>query len=29
MARAHVADKVGDLRACNKALAAVRRVIAP
>jgi hypothetical protein len=29
MARARVADKVGDLRACNKALAAVRRVIAP
>jgi hypothetical protein len=29
MARARVADKVGDLRACNKALAAVRRVVGP
>ena len=29
MARAHVADKVGDLRACRKALAAVQRVLGP
>jgi hypothetical protein len=29
MARARVADKVGDLRACRKALAAVRRVLGP
>ena len=27
MARARVADKVGDLRACRKALAAVQRVL--
>ena len=29
MARARVADKVGDLRACRKALAAVQRVLGP
>jgi hypothetical protein len=29
MARARVADKVGDLRACRKALAAVQRAIGP
>jgi len=29
MARARVADKAGDLRACRKALAAVRRVLGP
>jgi hypothetical protein len=29
MARARVADKVGDLRACGKALAAVQRVLGP
>ena len=29
MARARVADKVGDLRACQKALAAVQRVLGP
>jgi hypothetical protein len=29
MARARAADKVGDLRACKKALAAVQRVLGP
>jgi hypothetical protein len=29
MARARAADKVGDLRACRKALAAVQRVLGP
>jgi hypothetical protein len=29
MARARVADKAGDLRACRKALAAVQRVLGP
>ena len=29
MARARAADKVGDLRACRKALAAVQRVFGP
>jgi hypothetical protein len=29
MTRARVADKVGDLRACGKALAAVQRVLGP
>jgi hypothetical protein len=29
MARARVADKVSDLRACRKALAAVQRVLGP
>ena len=29
MARARVADKAGDLRACRKALATVQRVIGP
>jgi hypothetical protein len=29
MARARAADKVGDRRACNKALAAVQRVLGP
>jgi outer membrane murein-binding lipoprotein Lpp len=29
MARARVADKVGDLRPCRKALAAVQRVLSP
>jgi hypothetical protein len=29
MARARVADKVGDLRACRKTLAAVQRVLGP
>ena len=29
MARARLADKVGDLRACRKALAAVQRVLGP
>jgi hypothetical protein len=29
MARARAADKVGDLRACNKALGAVQRVLGP
>jgi hypothetical protein len=29
MARARVADKVGDLRACRKALASVQRVLGP
>ena len=29
MARARVADMVGDLRACRKALAAVQRVLGP
>ena len=29
MARARVADKIGDPRACNKALAAVQRVLGP
>ena len=29
MARARVADKVGDLRACRKALAAVQHVLGP
>jgi hypothetical protein len=29
MARARVADKVGDLRACREALAAVQRVLVP
>jgi hypothetical protein len=29
MARARVADEVGDLRACRKALAAVQRVLGP
>ena len=29
MARARVADKVGDLRACRKALAALQRVLGP
>ena len=29
MARARVADKVGELRACRKALAAVQRVLGP
>ena len=29
MARARAADKVGDQRACNKALAAVQRVLGP
>ena len=29
MARARVADKVGDLRPCRKALAAVQRVLGP
>jgi len=29
MARARVADRVGDLRACRKALAAVQRVLGP